>query len=161
MPITITEHGLNPDEPDKPLQRLNVLSAGSAPTALEEPSPWVEPDYTAVAKESELSGTGPFHNWPGPPLVMPAGLLPDGKPWGGDDLDNSYRIEGVRPRNSVEADGCVQAYQRQQDLLRKELGLPRPRRLPPTFKSQDTPETLAVIAEVHRRERARRHRMAG
>lgn len=165
MPITITEHGFNPDDPDGPLRRLSTPDSSGpvdpAGDVLAEPSPWVEPDYSTVAHEAELSGRGPFRNWPGPPIVMPAGLLPDGKPYGRDDMDNSARIEGVRPRNAIEADACVQAYVRQQDLLRKELGLPLPKRLPPTFKSQDTPETLAEIAAIHRRERERRRRLAG
>jgi hypothetical protein len=160
MPITITEHGFNPDEPDRPFRRFAAAdSTGMPASELEEPSPWVEPDYTTVAKDAELEGGGPFYNWPGPPVVMPAGLLPDGKPWGGDDMENSFRIEGVRPRNSAEADACVRAYLRQQDLLRNQAGIELEFRVRGGLR--DTPEAYAAIIEVHRRERARRRRMAG
>lgn len=119
--------------------------------------PWVEPDYSTIAAEADLVGDSPFRDWPGPPMVMPAGLLPDGLPRTGDDMDNATRIQGVRPRNEVEAEGCVIAYGQQQNLLRDELGLPRPTRRPPTYKVQDTAETLAAIEAIHQAEKQRRN----
>ncbi|HEY0689410.1 MAG TPA: hypothetical protein VGD71_10240 [Kribbella sp.] len=124
----------------------------------QEAVPWVKPDYSTIAAEADLAGSSPFRDWPGPPLVMPAGLLPDGKPPGSNEMDNSLRIEGVRPRSEAEANACVWAYWGQQNLLRDELGLPHPTRRAPSYKQQDTPETLAAIAELHQQERERRRR---
>jgi hypothetical protein len=122
------------------------------------PSAWVEPDYTTIADEATLAGGSPYRDWPGPPLIMPGELLPDGKPMGSNEMENARRITGVKPRTEQEADACVVAYWNQQNLLREELGLPRAKRLPPTYDLQDTPETLAKIVEIHRRERVRRLR---
>jgi hypothetical protein len=156
MPLTIRGHHVDPGDPNEPLRRF---SAGDASTAgLAEPSPWVEPDYTTVARDDEMDGPGPYRNWPGPPLVMPAGLLPDGKPFGHDEMDNAARIEGVRPRTEAEADACVRAYMAQQRRLRREAGIA------PGFRDaagvHDTPEALAAIIELHRQERDRRRRRA-
>lgn len=157
MALTISEHTVDPDDPDGPLRRLRTPAAADG--GLVDESPWVEPDYTTVAKDHELEGPGPFRNWPGPPIIMPAGLLPDGKPWGRDEMRNSFRIEGVWPRNEVEADACVQAYNRQQRFLRKEAGIERPYR--DRTGLHDAPEAHTAIVEIHRREKERRRRMAG
>jgi hypothetical protein len=52
--------------------------------------------------------------------VMSAGLLPDGQPYGDDDMDNSARIEGPAPAQRSRADACVWTYMPQQNLLGKE-----------------------------------------
>jgi hypothetical protein len=123
-------------------------------------SPWAEPDYTSIPGDADL----PMDKaelqlvWPGPALIMPAGLLPDGQPYSGDTRDNASRICGVEVRNSAEADAVVWAYWGQQNALRNQAGLPRPRRTAPRFELEDLPETLKAIEQLHREERARRRR---
>lgn len=152
MPLEFTARESSPRDPDGPLRHLTTPDAGTA--AVDEDSPWVEPDYSTVANEADLVGGSPFRNWPGPPIIMPAGLLPDGKPFGPDDMANSFRIEGVWPRNGAEAEACVIAYNRQQDLLRKEAGIDRAFRTRDGL--QDTSAAYEAIVEIHRRERERR-----
>jgi len=121
-------------------------------------SPWVEPDYTSIPGDANL----PMDEaelqlvWPGPSMIMPAGLLPDGKPYRGDDRDNASRICGVEVRNSAEADAVVVAYRHQQHALRDQAGLPWPHRTAPRYKLEDLPETLRAIEQLHREERTRR-----
>jgi hypothetical protein len=74
------------------------------------PPAWVEPDYTTIANEATLAGGSPYRDWPGPPLVMPGELLPDGKPMGSNEMENARRIAGVKPRTDQEADAYVVAY---------------------------------------------------
>ena len=93
--------------------------------------------------------------WPGPAVLMPAGLLPDGQPHSASDLDNAERITGRRPRNTAEADGVVVAYFRQQSALRAAAGL-GPARRDRSGHLVETPAALAAIRERHRQERARR-----
>jgi hypothetical protein len=150
--LEFTARGVDPRDPDGPLRRLSTPDAG--PDTAVEDSLWVEPDYSTVADEADLVGGSPFRNWPGPPIIMPAGLLPDGKPFGRDERENSFRIEGVRPRNGAEAEACVIAYNRQQDLLREEAGIDLAFRTRAGL--QDTPSAYEAIVEIHRRERERR-----
>jgi hypothetical protein len=152
VPVEFTARGVDPRDPDGPLRRLGTPDTG--PDSTVQDSLWVKPDYSTVAREADLVGSGPFRNWPGPPIIMPAGLLPDGRPWSRDDMDNSHRIEGVRPRNSVEADACVNAYIRQQDFLREEAGIDLEFRTRNGL--QDTPTAYEAIVEIHRREREHR-----
>lgn len=120
---------------------------------------WVAPDYASIPGDDTVMPGG-YEGWtlvwPGPALIMPAGLLPDGLPHGPSDMGNAERIRGLRPRHFVEADEWVIAYVRQQNALRRAAGLPLPTRQAPTFNLIDTPETLAAIAAIHAAERARR-----
>ncbi|WP_329073533.1 hypothetical protein [Amycolatopsis sp. NBC_01480] len=158
MPVSFSEHSVDPDDPDGAFRRLASPDSIAAAGALQDPSPWVEPDYSTVAKEHEIAGPGPHRNWPGPPLVMPAGLLPDGLPYSGDDMDNARRIEGTVSRNEVEADACVRAFERQQRLLRREAGIERGYR--DATGRHDPPAAYEAIVELHRREREQRRRRA-
>ncbi|MFE2754003.1 hypothetical protein ACFXGA_18595 [Actinosynnema sp. NPDC059335] len=154
MPLDFTTRGFDPQDPDGPLRHLSRSDATRTP--MDEDAPWVEPDYTTVAREADLVGGGPFRDWPGPPMIMPAGLLPDGRPWGNSDMDNAERIEGVRPRNPAEAEGCVIAYNRQQRLLREEAGIDPAFRVRGVLK--DTPAAYEAIVQLHLAERERRAR---
>jgi hypothetical protein len=138
-------------------------SARGAVSAEVRQAPWVAPDYAGIPADGDLPHDRAERTlvWPGPALVMPAGLLPDGCPHGRNEEDNAERISGVRPRNFQDADACVIAYNRQQRALRRAAGLPAPTRVPPRFELTDTPETLAAIAEIHARERARRAKASG
>ncbi|HEX6514910.1 MAG TPA: hypothetical protein VF049_05020 [Nocardioidaceae bacterium] len=165
MPIEITERFLDPDDPDDWLaQKLQADRDGGE-------SPWVEPDYRSIPADHELPVTEDGVTldeervelvWPGPALVMPAGLLPDGKPTHPRESEAEYaeRITGKGPYTSREADIIWRAYVRQQNALRKKAGLPRSHR-GTDGKVQDTPETLAAIAALHEAERQRRRGRAG
>jgi hypothetical protein len=160
MPVEITERFFDADDPDDYLaRRFAPAGAESAPA-----SRWVEPDYASIPNDADLPLDEDERRlvWPGPAVIMPAGLLPDGKPHGRNELDNAERICGERPRNGAEADAVVRAYKRQQRALRARAGLPRPE-WGPSGKLEDTPDTLAAIERLHREERSRRarHRRAG
>lgn len=130
------------------------FDGGSRPLDVDAEQPLAPPDYSLIARDSELQGEGPFVNWPGPPLIMPAGLLPDGTPMTSDECDNATRICGVAVRRGVEADAVVRAYQRQQRYLRRQAGLTTARLTAEGYV--DTPETAAAILALHREEIARR-----
>lgn len=163
VPIEITERFLDPDDPDDWLaQKLQADRDGGE-------SPWVEPDYRSIPADHELPVTEDGVTldeeevelvWPGPALVMPAGLLPDGKPASRSDIDNGERITGKRPTSGTAADVLWRAWVRQQNALRDKAGLPRPRR-GADGEERDTPETLAAIAALHEAERQRRRGQAG
>jgi hypothetical protein len=155
MPVTITERFFDPDDPDRAWDEL------STPEETQKPSLWVEPDYASIPHDKDLPANEDERRlvWPGPALIMPAGLLPDGKPHSYDERDNAERICGVRPRTGAEADVVVWAYMGQQNALREAAGLARARRA--HGKLEDTPETLAAIVEIHEQERARRAGCAG
>lgn len=160
MPVEMTERYFDPDDPNDPLAQL---LRGRSPQAPEPESPWVEPDYASIPGDADIPDDEAERTlvWPGPAMIMPAGLLPDGKPPGRNDFDNGERIggPGQRPRNNAEADAVWWAYRRQQNALRARAGLPRPVRGPNGL--EDTPETIEAIKRLHAEERARRrHRWA-
>lgn len=154
MPVNVTERYMDPNDPDDYLARL---VAGLPASAAEPDSPWVEPDYASIPGDADI----PMDEnervlvWPGPAIIMPAGLLPDGKPHSYNDLDNAARICGERVRNGAEADFVVGEYRRQQNALRERAGLSRPTR-GADGEARDSAETLAAIEQLHRVERARR-----
>lgn len=159
MPVEITERFYDPDDPN---DRLAQVARGRGPAA-EPESPWVVPDYASIPGDADIPTDETERNlvWPGPAMIMPAGLLPDGKPPGRSDFDNGERISGpgTRPRNNGEADAVWWAYRRQQNALRAQAGLPRPVRGPKGL--EDTPETAEAIKRLHAEERVRRlHRWA-
>ncbi|MEU7480583.1 hypothetical protein AB0A63_31710 [Lentzea sp. NPDC042327] len=112
------------------------------------------PAYDTIARDEELSGDGPWRNWPGPPMIMPAGLLPDGTRFGGNEMENARRICGQRVKSLAEAEATVSAYFVQQRRLRREAGLTQARRT--SDGVVDTPETAAAILALHAAETARR-----
>jgi hypothetical protein len=145
------------------VERVGGSGAGSrrgapAVTVSSEDSWWVPPDYASIPADADLPGDETERRWvwPGPAMVMPAGLLPDGKPHSCDDRDNAERISGVRPRTMAEADACVLAYWRQQATLRAAAGLPPARRDTSSGHWVEAPETVAAIRELHRQEHERR-----
>lgn len=162
MPVEFTARYFDANDPDDHLARL---VAGRSDQASDAESLWVEPDYASIPSDGELPLVEAEMRlvWPGPAMIMPAGLLPDGKPHSRDERDNASRICGEPVRSGVEADSVVRAYDRQQDALRARAGLPRPRR--GRNGLEDLPETLRTIEQLHREERARRrqqgHRRAG
>lgn len=133
------------------------LVGTAAVTVPGDDSSWVEPDYMSIPAEVDLPDDEAQRRlvWPGPAVLMPAGLLPDGQPHSASDLDNAERIAGRRPRNTAEADGLVVAYFRQQSALRAAAGL-APARRDRSGHLVETPAALAAIRELHRQERARR-----
>jgi hypothetical protein len=120
----------------------------------------VEPYYASIPTDGDLPREEAERNlvWPGPTMIMPDDLLPDGKPPSSSNFDNAERIRGFgrRPRNDAEADAVWWAYQRQQKALRARAGLPQPIRGPNGLK--DTPETIEAIKKLHARERSWRLR---
>lgn len=122
------------------------LVGTAAVTVPGDDASWVEPDYLSLLSDTELAG---------PAMLMPAGLLPDGRPHSGDDMDNAERISGCRPRSAAEADTTVVAYLAQQAALRTAAGLP-PARRDRSGQLVEDPAVVAAIRELHRQERARR-----
>ncbi|GAY10338.1 hypothetical protein [Pseudonocardia sp. N23] len=156
MPVDITPRYFDPNDPDDYLARQ--FAAQQPAPAAESECPWVEPDYASIPSDGELPWDQEARDlvWPGPAMIMPAGLLPDGKPYSRDERDNASRICGEVVTRGVEADAVVRAYQRQQHALRARAGLPRALRGENGL--EDLPETLRTIEQMHRDERARRQR---
>jgi hypothetical protein len=117
---------------------------------------WVEPDYASIPSDADLPWDAAERDlvWPGPVMIMPAGLLPDGKPYSRDERDNASRICGEVVTSGVEAEAVVRAYDRQQEALRDQAGLPQATR--GANGLEDLPKTLRAIERLHREERARR-----
>lgn len=136
------------------------LFGTAAVTVPGDDSSWVEPDYWNIPGDAEVPDGEAERRlvWPGPAMLMPAGLLPDGQPHSDSDMENAERISGVRPRNAAEAAACVLGYVRQQSALRAAAGLAPARRDGSGHWVED-PSTVAAIRELHRRERARRRRV--
>jgi hypothetical protein len=152
MPVEITGRSYDPNDPSDHLARL-IEGRESAV----DDEPWVEPDYASIPDDADVlvDEAEQVLVLPGPALIMPAGLLPDGRPHSRDELDNATRICGQRVTNDAVADAVVVAYWRQQDALRKRAGLPLARR--ETGRGLvDLPETLDAIRRLHLEERARR-----
>lgn len=148
MPLTITEGYFDDDE------GFPGLACGTdAPFPV---TPWVEPDYGSIPSAADLPADPEQVRlvWPGPAMVMPGDLLPDGEPPGRDDRVNAQRITGRERVTGREADDLVGAYQSQQNALRAAAGLPRARRR--GRRLEDTPETLAAIVALHEQEDERR-----
>lgn len=156
MPVTITERYFDPDD-DEPAGGPGWAAVAPPHCPPESEVLWVEPDYGSIPGEGDLPADRDQLElvWPGPAMVMAAGLLPDGAPPGGSDWDNAARITGMQPRSGAEADGLVKAYSAQQNALRDAAGLPRAIRRWPR-KIEDTPETLAAIESLHMEEHIRR-----
>ncbi len=160
MPVEITERYFDPDDPD---DFLTQLAHGRSQPPAEPASPWVEPDYASIPGDGNLplDETERTLVWPGPAMIMPAGLLPDGKPASYNERENASRICGENVRNGAEADAVVRAYDRQQNALRARAGLPQPISRAPRWDLEDAPETIELIKRLHAEERARRrHRWA-
>jgi len=159
MPVEISARYFDPNDPDDELARRFVAEQPAAAGDLESESPWVEPDYASIPSDADLPWDADERDlvWPGPAMIMPAGLLPDGRPYSRDERDNASRICGEVVTSGVEADAVVRAYDRQQDALRDRAGLPYAVRGANGW--EDLPETLRAIERLHRKERARRRRV--
>ena len=155
MPVEITERYFDPDDPD---DYLAQLAHGRGSAAAETASPWVEPDYSNCPTWPPTEEQEEALLWPGPPMIMPAGLLPDGTTRPRDSVETARRICGREIRPAAEAEAYFNAYDRQQDALRERAGLPQPVLGPNGL--EDTPETIEAIKRLHAEERARRHRRA-
>ncbi|MDN5854039.1 MAG: hypothetical protein L0K86_14565 [Actinomycetia bacterium] len=136
---------------------VRTLVGTAAVTVPGDESSWVEPDYLAVLSAADVAESPEelIQLEPGPPMLMPADLLPDGRPWAGDMFDVAERITGVRPRNTGDAETVVRRYWVQQTALREAAGIPQPRQ-DSSGRYVEDPQSLAAIRELHRRERQRR-----
>ncbi|MFC9250615.1 hypothetical protein [Amycolatopsis thailandensis] len=154
MPVTFSER---PFDPEDPMGSFRDRSMAEAAVDVED-SLWVEPDYSMIPGDADVPSDDDerYEVWPGPAMVMPNGLLPDGTAPTRDIIENAYRIQRVRYADQDDADVIIGEYWRQQGRLRDCLGLPRARR-DATGKPRDTPETLQRIVELHEAERRRRH----
>ncbi len=162
MPVEFTARYFDANDPDDYLARL---VAGRGETSDVAESPWVEPDYASIPDDANVPLAEEDRElvWPGPAMIMPAGVLPDGKPYSRDDRDNASRICGEPVRSGAEADAVVRAYDRQQDALRQRGRIPLAHR-GARGKLEDTLETTELIKQLHAEEQARRqqgHRRAG
>ena len=160
MPVEVNARYFDPNDPDDYLARRFAAGPSPAATAaVESVSPWVEPDYASIPSDGDLPWDAAERDlvWPGPAMIMPAGLLPDGRPYSRDERDNATRICGEVVTSGVEAEAVVRAYDRQQDALRSRAGLPWAVR-GARGKLEDTPETLRAIEQLHREELVRRQR---
>lgn len=140
-----------PDDPDKPFAEL-----ASSDSVDSGDLPLVSPDYASIPDDAHIPEDPDERRlvWPGPALVMPAGLLPDGKPYGPDEMENASRIEGKPVRHPDHADASVRAYMKQQNRLRKLHGIPRAVR--DENGLHDPPGALEQILRLHELERQRR-----
>jgi hypothetical protein len=168
MPVEFTARYFDANDPDDHLAR-RIAGAGTRPETAgesESSSPWVDPDYASIPADEDLPADEADRRlvWPGPAMIMPGDLLPDGQPPGYTWRENVPRICGRQPRSNAEAEAISWAYDRQQDALRKQAGLPRAEYGRTVL--EDTPETIERIKQLHAEERARRrlrqgHRRAG
>jgi hypothetical protein len=148
MPVEITERYMDPDDPD------DFLARGRSAPAAVPASLWVEPDFSTCPTWPPTQEQEDALLWPGPPMIMPAGLLPDGTSRPRDSVETARRICGREIRPAAEAEAYFDAYERQQNALRARAGLPRPVRGPNGL--EDAPATIEAIKQLHREERARR-----
>jgi len=160
MPVTFSEHAFDPDDPDGPFRRLATPAGASPSAAVDVESPWVEPDYSAIPDDAHIPSDEDerYLVWPGPPMVMPGDLLPDGTAPTRDLIENAYRIQHVRYARDDDADYIYGEYRRQQHHLRTRLGIPLAGREWRDGKAQviDPPGALERIKELHAAERRRR-----
>ena len=160
-PVEVTERFFDPNDPNDPLGRLVAGRSGAVDSA-DVPEPWVTPDYASIPGDADVPLDEDERTlvWPGPAMIMPAGLLPDGRPYEHDDRINASRICGERVTNSAEADATVRAFDRQQDALRRRAGLALAR-YGESHELEDLPATLEAIKQLHLAEWDRRRRAAG
>jgi hypothetical protein len=136
---------------------VRSLVGTAAVTVPGDDSSWVEPAYISVLGAADLAESPQelMRLQPGPAMLMPAGMLPDGQPTSGDMLDIAERITGSRPRDAFVAETIFRGYLVQQTALREDAGIPRPRR-DSSGRYVEESESLAAIRELHRLERQRR-----
>lgn len=161
MPVTFHERAHDPDDPSGPFRRLATPpGAGPAAALVDADAPWVAPDYSTIPDDGHLPSDPDelYLVWPGPAMVMPGNLLPDGSAPTRDVVENATRIRGVRPSTFDDADFLIGEYWRQQGRMRDHLGIPRARREWRDGRAQvvDTPDALQRITELHHAEQRRR-----
>ncbi|MFD8497965.1 hypothetical protein [Amycolatopsis sp. NPDC059657] len=159
MPVTFSERAFDPN--DGPWARRSTVDAANTAAAdVDADSPWVTPDYSTIPDDAHLPRDldERYLVWPGPTMIMPGNLLPDGTLPTRDLIENAWRIQHVRYVRTDDADYICDEYRVQQRHLRDCAGLPLAgrKRVDGRMQVVDDPDTVERIKALHAEERRRR-----